>query len=129
MKKTTLFAIVFLLSAAAFTEPEKPVPPQGTEIELKEILVPPPPGSKTTVDNPIHAWYVQEQCMIKLSTDSQQGKMIVSIEDESGSLVLQRIVDGNNPDIDIQLPLLPAGYFTITIESKKHCLVGEFEVY
>ena len=130
MKKNLFTIVLFVFAAVAWggDKPETCLQPPESEIDLKEVLVPPPSGPRSDV-KPIHAWYIQDLCMIHIEIDSPQGLMVVSIEDESEFLMLQQIVDGDLPVVDIFLPVLAEGYYKITIRSSAHCLAGVFEVY
>ena len=128
MKRINLFAIALFASAAILwgkDNPEMLFPPPSDPIVLHEILVPPPPPPKSGVVH-ILASYVQETCEISLCISEPQGPMVVTIKNESGQVVLQETVDGNQPEVDIPLPTLQIGCYSITIQSKLHLLAGVF---
>ena len=129
MKRSLLLTLsAFLGMAFVKGELGNLLPPQGDPIDLDEILVPPPPGPKSGVAS-ILAWYDQETSMISLCMNEQQGPMVVTITDESGQLVFQQTVDGNQLEVDIHLPTLQSGTHSITIYSKMHLLAGKFMFY
>ena len=105
-------------------------PPDGeVEIELKDIILPPPPGPKSGTLIPINAWFNHELCMIRLETDAQQGPIVVSVEDEAGNLIFKEVVDGNQFTIKVHLISLMPGYYKLTLQSSTRLFVGRFEVY
>ena len=129
MKKLTLFFALFISATIAWSWWQVLSPPDEDEIEIKEIIIPPGPGPKSGTVSPIKAWYNHELCMIRIETDGQQGSMVVSVENGVGTLVVQQVVNGNQPIIKLLLPSLSAGYYNLSMQSNTRQFVGKFEIY
>ena len=130
MRKLTLITSMLMSAAIALGLSLSTSPlSDEEEIELKGIIIIPPPGPKSGAVNPINAWFNHDLCMLRLETDGTQGPIIVSVEDDVNLLVFEEEVNGNQANIKVPLPLLQSGCYRLTIKSNTWLLTGTFEVY
>jgi hypothetical protein len=129
LKKIYLLLIAIFMFAATTDGRMHLETPPADPISLTEILDPPMPRPKSVITLPISASFNQELSMICLSTNTPQGILMVSIEDELGYLLFQQMVDGDQSVIEIPLPSLTDGFYKLTIKSSARLFAGVFEVY
>jgi len=99
------------------------------EIDLIEYGLPDrPPKPRSVVTPVIRAWYDPTFYTVTLELSEQVGWLTVSVEDITGTLLLQQMVDGDEYRATINMFSFEEGFYKLIVMGGDIALSGWFEV-